>query len=121
MNALVELSVDTAMEETGQRPDVRRRLSDKILAAFNHAYSVGELEIAKQLKAALVKNEKQAGSYAEMRKFYDPLAEADRWVDFINLRNDYRAVCGNANSTASAVETALDAMKEAYRLWSSQS
>jgi len=37
------------------------RLSDKILAAFNHAYSVGEYEIAKQLKAALVKNEKLAG------------------------------------------------------------
>ena len=69
MNALVEISVDTVMNQTGdqtsdqigQRRDVRRRLSDKILAAFNHAYSVGEYEIFKQLKAALVKNEKLAG------------------------------------------------------------
>ena len=69
MNALVEISVDTVMNQTGdqtsdqigQRRDVRRRLNDKILAAFNHAYSVGEYEIAKQLKAALVKNEKLAG------------------------------------------------------------
>ena len=76
MNAMVEISIDTAMDQTGQRRDVRRRLSDKILAAFNHAYSVGEFEIAKQLKAALANNEKQGGPYREMRKFYDPLGEA---------------------------------------------
>ena len=59
---------DQTSDQIGQRRDVRRRLSDKILAAFNHAYSVGEYEIFKQLKAALVKNEKLAGPHKEMRK-----------------------------------------------------
>ena len=122
MNGLVEISVDTAMEQTGdqtgQRRDVRRRLSDKILAAFNHAYSVGEFEIAKQLKAALVNNEKPAGPHKEMRKFHDPLGEAELWVGFVNMRNSYRTACDQNNNDADAVANALDAMKEAYRLWS---
>ena len=54
MNDLAEISVDTAMNQTGdqtsdqigQRLDVRRRLIDKIPAAFNYAYSVGEYEIS---------------------------------------------------------------------------
>ena len=32
-------------------PDHLRRLSDKILAAFNHAYATGEVELARQLRA----------------------------------------------------------------------
>jgi len=44
-------------DQIGQRRDVRRRLIDKILAAFNHTYSVGKYEIAKQLKAVFIKNE----------------------------------------------------------------
>ena len=35
-------------------PDHDRRLSDKILAAFNHAYSVGETAIAEQLRVLLL-------------------------------------------------------------------
>ena len=118
MNALVDLSVDNAMEQIGQRRDVRRRLSDKILAAFNHAYSVGELEIAKQLKAALVHNEKQAGPHKDMRKFYDPLGEAELWISFVNTRNNYRKACDQNANDSNAVAEALDSMKEAYRLWS---
>ena len=117
MNALVEISIDTAMEQTGKRREIRRRLSDKILAAFNHAYSVGELEIAKQLKAALVNNEKQDNSHKEMRKYYDPLAEAELWIVFVNSRNKYRTACEKQNDP-NAVSEALEAMTDAYRLWS---
>ena len=118
MNAQVEVSIDTALKQTGQRREVRRRLSDKILAAFNHAYSVGEYEIAKQLKAALVSNEKKSGPVKELRKSYNPLAEADLWISFVNARNEYRAACEKDNGDANAVARALDAMKEAYGLWS---
>ncbi len=118
MNALVEISVDTAMDQTGQRRDVRRRLSDKILTAFNHAYSVGEYDIAKQLKAALANNEKQAGPHKEMRKFYDPLGEAERWIGFVHTRNGYRTACDKINNDPNAVAEALESMKKAYRLWS---
>ena len=117
MNALVEMNIDAGMDQTGQRRDVRRRLSDKILAAFSHAYSVGEFEIAKQLKATLVNNEKQADPYKEMRKFYDPLAEAELWIGFVNSRNDYRTACDKKNDP-NAVSEALEAMTDAYRLWS---
>ena len=118
MNAVVEFNTQSAMEQTGQRRDVRRRLSDKILAAFNHAYSVGELDIANQLKAALVANEEMAGAYKEMRKFYDPLGEAELWITFVNTRNSYRTACEGDTKDPNAVAEALDSMKEAYRLWS---
>lgn len=118
MNALVEISIDDATDQLGQRRDVRRRLSDKILDAFNHAYSVGEFEIAKQLKAALLNNEKRQGALKELRKSYDPLGEADLWIEFVDARNIYRAASNkNGNDPNTTVE-ALDAMKEAYRLWS---
>ncbi|MDA1326193.1 MAG: hypothetical protein O3C34_15775 [Proteobacteria bacterium] len=118
MNALVEISIDDATNQPGQRRDVRRRLSDKILDAFNHAYSVGEFEIAKQLKAALVNNEKRAGAYREMREFYDPLGEAELWIGFVDARNGYRAASDKNGNDPHAIAEALDSMKEAYRLWS---
>lgn len=118
MNALTEISIETAMEQTGERRDVRRRLSDKILTAFNHAYSVGEYEIAKQLKAALVSNEKQDGPHKELRKSYDPLGEADLWICFVDSRNSYRSACDNFGCDPSAVARSLETMQEAYRQWS---
>jgi hypothetical protein len=118
MNALVEISADGAMEQTGQRRDVRCRLSDKIPAAFNHAYAVGEYEIAKQLKAALVNNEKRGGSFKELRKNYDPLGEAELWISFVNARNNYRTACEKHSNNPNVVATTLDSMKEAYGLWS---
>ena len=118
MNVSVEINIDAAMEQTGQNRDVQRRLSDKILAAFNHAYSIGENEIAKQLKAALASNEKQTGPYNEMRKSYDPLGEAERWVGFVNMRNKYRTACEKNDNDPNAVAALLESMKDAYRLWS---
>ena len=116
MNAFVEVSIDAVMEQTGERREARRRLSDKILAAFAHAYAVGELEIADQLKAVLARNESHRESVREMRNGYDPLGEAQLWVDFIDARNRYRVVCIDSSESA-AVDEALDIMKEAYRLW----
>ena len=118
MNTVVEISVDTVLGQTGERPDIRRRLSDKILAAFNHAYSVGEYEIAKQLRAVLANNENRAGPYTEMRKRYDPLGEADLWVSFVNMRNTYRQASEGGKENPDAVALALEAMKDAYRQWS---
>ena len=118
MSPLDDFNTDTAMAETGQRSHAKRRLSDKILAAFNHAYSVGEYDIADQLKSALANNENKAGPYKEMRKFYDPLGEAELWVSFVNMRNSYRLACDQKDGDANAVVEALESMKEAYRLWS---
>ena len=32
---------------------ITRRLSDKVLAAFNHAYATGEVDVASKLRAVL--------------------------------------------------------------------
>lgn len=117
MSPLDDFNNDTAMAETGQRNHARRRLSDKILAAFNHAYSVGEYDVAKKLKAALTDNEAQSSEFKEMRQSYDPLGEAELWVSFVEARNAYRAVCEGKKSTVSVTES-LETMKEAYRVWS---
>lgn len=117
MSPLDDFNSDAVMNETGQRGHARRRLSDKILAAFNHAYSVGERDVAEQLKAALVANEAQGGDFKEMRKSYDPLGEAELWINFVEARNAYRAACEGKKSTVSVADS-LEAMKEAYRVWS---
>ena len=118
MSPLDDFNTDSVLAETGQRSHAKRRLSDKILAAFNHAYSVGEYEIAKQLRAVLANNENRAGPYTEMRKRYDPLGEADLWVSFVNMRNTYRQASEGGKENPDAVALALEAMKDAYRQWS---
>ena len=117
MSPLDDFNTDNALAETGQRSHARRRLSDKILAAFNHAYSVGEHEVAEKLKAALVNNEEQSGEFKEMRQSYDPLGEAELWVNFVEARNAYRAACEGKKSSVTVADS-LEAMKEAYRVWS---
>ena len=117
MSPLDDFNTDAALAETGQRSHARRRLSDKILAAFNHAYSVGEHEVAEKLRAALIDNESQSSEFKDMRQSYDPLGEADLWVNFVEARNAYRAACDGKKSTVSVAES-LEAMKEAYRVWS---
>ncbi len=100
-------------------PDVAtRRLSDKILAAFNHAYAVGEFEVANMLRAALIAGEAKAGALPDQRHGHDPLYQADLWVAFVEARNDYRGLCDAAGDNATNVETALGALKDAYRRWS---
>jgi hypothetical protein len=117
MSPLDDFNSDAVLSETGQRDHARRRLSDKILAAFNHAYSVGETEVARQLKAALIANEEQKSEFTEMRQGYDPLGEAELWVTFVEARNAYRAACEGKKS-AVTVNESLEVMKEAYRVWS---
>jgi hypothetical protein len=118
MSPLDDFSAETALAETGQRSESRRRLSDKILAAFNHAYAVGEVDVAKTLRSALIENEQRSGKYREMRQSYDPLGEAELWVAFVEARNSYRALCDGGKRDAVAIARSLEAMKDAYRAWS---
>ena len=96
--------------------EITRRLSDKVLAAFNHAYATGEHDIAEQLRRVLkLTEEKRAGS--DRRGTYSALAHADLWVGFIEARNRYNALTGKKSGKGD-VDAALEAMKEAYRAWS---
>ena len=118
MSPLDDFNTGAAMAATGQRADTRRRLSDKILAAFNHAYAVGEIEVANRLKAVLAFNEEQDSPQKDQRRSFDPLGEAELWVAFVEARNAYRGVCESRRHDAAAIAESLDAMKEAYRVWS---
>ncbi|MEX2454422.1 MAG: hypothetical protein WD470_06945 [Rhodospirillaceae bacterium] len=97
--------------------EITRRLSDKVLAAFNHAYAVGEVEIADGLRSVLAQTEAKRPS-SDKRTRYDALNHADLWVGFVEARNRYRGLSDARTADPAAVEDALAAMKHAYRAWS---
>lgn len=97
------------------RVEVVRRLTDKILAAFNHAYAVGETAVADRLREILVTVDSARN---DRRDGYVPLAQADTWVEFVKARNEYEWICENRRNDPSGAAEALAAMKEAYRRWS---
>ena len=107
-----------AIDCSAPRHEITRRLSDKILTAFNHAYSIGENEIADKLRDVLACNEKNSRVEVEQRGKFDPIGQADLWVEFIEARNRYKKVSDHRKPRREATDTALEAMKDAYRRWS---
>lgn len=98
--------------------EVTRRLSDKILQAFTHAYAIGELAIAGHLREVLVKNEALRPGETDRRERYDPLGQADLWVAFVEARNRYKSMSEGGAPDPAAEAEALETMKEAYKRWS---
>ena len=97
--------------------EITRRLSDKVLAAFNHAYAIGEVEIADKLRGVLKQTEaKRPGG--DKRTRYDALRHADLWIAFVEARNRYRVVCEKTSAKPADLEAAMAEMKDAYRAWS---
>jgi len=99
-------------------PQYNRRLTDKILAAFNHAYSVGERAIAAKLHAVLVECQAQLGPSGADRRTARAVAQADLWVKFVQARDAYRSARQQPGADPAMVAGSLDAMKEAYGRWS---
>jgi hypothetical protein len=106
-----------AIDQNHGIPGYNRRLSDKILAALNHAYSVGERDIAGQLKAVLEDVERRVRSLGGKRRD-GALQDADRWTRFVDARDRYRAATADPRFDPGEVGEALDEMKEAFRSWS---
>ena len=98
--------------------EITRRLSEKILSAFNHAYAIGEVAIAQHLRDVLKENESKHAIEAERRSNYDPLGQADLWVAFVEARNGYKSACEDRSAEPGAEAEALESMKQAYKLWS---
>ena len=96
--------------------DQTRRLSDKVLAAFNHAYSVGETEIADELKGVLAKLEERSGN--DHRRVLSATAQADLWVEFVAARNEYTAMLEREQDGDDQLAGALKRMKDCYMRWS---
>ncbi len=98
-------------------PGFDRRLSDKILAAFNHAYASGAVQAANRLKAVLADVDTVERAAHERRQS-SAVARADLWVIFVEARNAYNVLADTKDTKPTALEAALDQMKEAYRTWS---
>lgn len=99
-------------------PGYLRRLSDKILAAFNHAYAAGEEEIAYRLHDALVAAEQQARLQHPERRIGTALQQAGLWVAYVDARNLYLGVAQDRAADRTMVEAAEARMAQSYRNWS---
>ena len=111
-------AVEDIAAETGM-PAHSRRLSDKVLAAFNHAYAVGEVDVAVKLREILAKLEQERiMTHSARRPTSMALSQADLWVEFVEARNDYRAACADPALDGAAQAQTLERMKAAYQRWS---
>ena len=99
-------------------PNHLRRLSDKILAAFNHAYAAGEEEIARRLHSALVAAERQASAQNPERRIGTALLQAELWVGYIEARNKYLCLAQDSDADQRLLATAEREMRAAHRQWS---
>ena len=110
--------VEEIASETGA-PSHSRRLSDKVLAAFNHAYAVGEIDVAAKLREILAKLEyDRVLAHSQRQANPVALSHADLWVEFVEARNDYRVACEDEKLDLADLDRVLDRMKDAYQRWS---
>jgi hypothetical protein len=109
--------LDPDYENINGTLEITRRLSDKVLAAFNHAYATGEVEVAKKLRAVLQVTESKRPR-GNKRSGYDAVVHADLWMSFVEARDGYKVLCEKKAAKAADLNTAQEAMKSAYRAWS---
>ena len=95
-----------------------RRLTDRILEAFTHAYGSGAKEVAKELLNALERAEEAGREGRPERRGGNAMLQADRWVAFVDARDAYNRICDEKPCDTGSAEKALDQMKAAYRHWS---
>ena len=111
-------SADDALAITSDTgiPRYNRRLSDKILAAFNHAYAMGEIEIASGIREVLARLDSDVPEGPEQRRDGAiALCQADLWIEFVEARNGYRTACDKPGTDSATVATSLETMKDAYK------
>ena len=105
-----------AAADTGA-PRYNQRLTDKILAAFNHAYSIGETELASDLWEALIAAEKIGARGNCGRKPNQALELAALWMAFVDARNRYYTLSEAPDADPDGTATAFEDMKTAYLEW----
>ncbi len=118
MSPLSSLPLESDIVVTVGTPKHDRRLSDKILSAFNHAYGEGALGVAAVLRRALEEAEGTCHGAATERRAGGALVQADLWVDFIEARDALRRAVAGASSDPEEIEHARADMMDAYKRWS---
>lgn len=99
-------------------PNYNRRLTDKILAAFNHAYSVGEFDLAESLRELLIEAEKRGQQQFPGRRPNQAQEQADRWVEFVEARERYREAEQATDIDPETKAELLKEMRDSYQRWS---
>jgi hypothetical protein len=99
-------------------PGHSRRLSDKVLAAFNHAYAVGEYDIAQRLKAVLAQVDRPAAADQPERRASAALHQASLWIAYVEARNAYNDAAAHGGANDPTVLAAAQAMTDAFKRWS---
>lgn len=94
-----------------------RRLTDKILAAFNHALALGYPEIAERLHVALELAEREGVKKHGERRGVTALDLAGLWRAFVGARDLYLRLQADAATTPDRRADALARMRERWRLW----
>lgn len=100
-------------------PRYNRRLTDKILAAFNHAYAMGEMDIARSLWDCLVAAERLGQQYRRRRP-NQALDLAAEWVAFVDARDRYREASRTPHADPARASDAFRGMRDAYQSWKVQ-
>jgi hypothetical protein len=95
-----------------------RRLGDKVLAAFTHAYAIGEYDIARRLRAVLAAVDGKEGLEYPERRASDALQQASLWVAYVEARNAYNGATAAGQAGDRSVLAAAEAMTEAFKRWS---
>ncbi len=109
------------------KPKFDRRLSDKILAACNHAYAADEVELANKLRVLLEEAEAKEISHCErpgasvldlpIRRNSNAVQQARLWTQFVDARQGYISLSIRANSSEDKVKTAFEGMRTSYARW----
>ena len=112
------LPVDSEIIVSIGTPKYDRRLSDKILAAFSHAYAEGETAVAAILRRALEEAERNPYDAAPEQRAGGVLSQADLWVDFVQARDYYRRAIDAETPDPKELECSRAEMMESYKRWS---
>jgi len=117
-----------AGEQRFGKPKFDRRLSDKILSAFNHAYAADEVDLANKLRVLLEEAEGKEVAHcarpgasvldAPIRRNSNSVHQARLWSQFVDARQGYISLSIRANSSADQVKAAFDGMRTSYARWS---
>jgi hypothetical protein len=120
MKVANDLAPDSQIIFSLGQPTRDRRLTDKILGAFSHAYASGEIGVAATLRRALEEAELGLGHGTKERRNSTALLQADLWVEFVEARKAYGRATESQKPDPAEVEDSRREMIEAYRRWSDQ-
>jgi hypothetical protein len=111
-----ERSDELLIADIGQ-PPYERRLTDKILIAFNHALALGYVEIAERLHLTLEIAEREGVKKYGERRGVTVLDLAGLWRAFIAARDHFVRLSADPAIDPARLADARSRMRERWRLW----